>query len=668
MTNRALQYAMLAGYLPFDDDPANPDGDNINLLYKYIVSTPLTFPEYVSPHARDLLRRILVPDPRKRADLFEVARHSWLNPFADIVNKVTSATTPLKDVETATVDRGTSDWRRVTRALTKCELTFPVRLVIPKAAAAVPKRSNSVRAPAHAVSSGMYGGLHHTADQVIASAPKASSDNKRRTVQVEYVKPNSETKRASAVDADEIEDAAPAPVVSTNKDTSGLSRSATNAGTSGRTFAKFMDGKKAREDKMPGPEKGKTRPVSYQYQPTPRTQSKPEGAPATSNPPSRRSSKDKSLPPIAASKSQQSPEQSPGAGESGTRPSTANSLASSITRLSHRGPVYSRPAVAILVANTAQGRIAMPQRTNSKQYPLAASGDGAPYDDRPHHAQPEPQSAKGHKRANTVGGADPGRFLNRLMGNSPTAPSTDRPESVDRTNQQPGPRPSMDIPPRKQSEKHKEGPPVTGASKPRRFSLIPAGFSLRSISGSTHQRKNSSNNAAAYAKGHLDVAGLPASASRHQHQAPQAMSQPHLAVPRETGPFSASDSSLAPGSAPPSAFNHVRPSVDTPRSGNLHPNYPNLQQKEPRTAGPVQTPDYGSEREHSYFDHSPTTESPPPVPQPTSTKKQFLPVRSKKFQDAYEGETTVGGHGSSGPARRVMDFFRRRGVVRSKGA
>ena len=27
-----ILYAMLAGYLPFDDDPANPDGDNINLL------------------------------------------------------------------------------------------------------------------------------------------------------------------------------------------------------------------------------------------------------------------------------------------------------------------------------------------------------------------------------------------------------------------------------------------------------------------------------------------------------------------------------------------------------------------------------------------------------------------------------------------------------------
>ncbi|TGZ77040.1 kinase-like protein [Ascodesmis nigricans] len=635
-----ILYAMLAGYLPFDDDPANPDGDNINLLYKYIVSTPLTFPEYVTPHARDLLRRILVPDPRKRADLFEVARHSWLNPFADIVNKVTSATTPLKDVETATVDK-----------------------IVPSVQ--VPKRSNSVRAPAthsNAVAAGMYGGLHHTADQIIATAPKPSSDNKRRTVQVEYVKPVSETKRASAVDADEVDDAAPAPVVSTNKDTSGLSRSATNAGTSGRSFAKFMDGKKARDDKIPGPEKGKTRPVSYQYQPSSRSQSKPE-APVSSSP-SRRASKDKSLPPIAGlsiTTQQQSPE-SPGAGESGTRPSTANSLASSITR--RGGPVYSRPAVALVVANSAQGRIAMPPpRSNSKSKPqpssnLANSGDGAPYDDRSQAQTPESQPAKGHKRANTVGGADPGRFLGRLMGTSSTQSSSDRPETADRVgagSRQSITRPSVDVA-RKHSEKYKDGPPVSGATK-RRFSLIPAGFSLRSISGSTHQRKNSSTNAAAYAKGQMDVAGLPPSSSSYRGtvpQNPQAMSQPQLTVPRMDGresAFSGSDTSLTPagGSAPPSAFNHA---LDTPR----------LYNKEPRTAGPAQTPDFGGapDQQQSYFDHSPTTAQ--------NRKQQFMPIKSKKFQDAYEEETTAGGHGSSGPARRVMDFFRRRGVIRSKGA
>lgn len=97
---------MLAGYLPFDDDPANPEGDNINLLYKYITTTALTFPEYVTPHARDLLRRILVADPRLRADLFEVARHSWLSDFAHVVAQVTSSTTTVGEIANTTVTAG----------------------------------------------------------------------------------------------------------------------------------------------------------------------------------------------------------------------------------------------------------------------------------------------------------------------------------------------------------------------------------------------------------------------------------------------------------------------------------------------------------------------------------------------------------------------------------
>jgi len=76
-----ILYAMLAGYLPFDDDPANPDGDNINLLYKYIVSTPLTFPEYISTEARDLLSTMLVPDPTRRTTLDSVMRHPWLTAY-----------------------------------------------------------------------------------------------------------------------------------------------------------------------------------------------------------------------------------------------------------------------------------------------------------------------------------------------------------------------------------------------------------------------------------------------------------------------------------------------------------------------------------------------------------------------------------------------------------
>ena len=82
-----ILYAMLAGYLPFDDDPANPDGDNINLLYKYIINTPLSFPEYVSREARDLLSIMLQPDPQRRADLSLVMQHPWLTPYAYLFDK-----------------------------------------------------------------------------------------------------------------------------------------------------------------------------------------------------------------------------------------------------------------------------------------------------------------------------------------------------------------------------------------------------------------------------------------------------------------------------------------------------------------------------------------------------------------------------------------------------
>ncbi|KAF9091450.1 hypothetical protein BGX23_005167 [Mortierella sp. AD031] len=77
-----ILYAMLAGYLPFDDDPSNPDGDNINQLYNYILATTLVFPDYISHDARDLLRMMLVPDPAKRCNMKRIMAHCWLRPYA----------------------------------------------------------------------------------------------------------------------------------------------------------------------------------------------------------------------------------------------------------------------------------------------------------------------------------------------------------------------------------------------------------------------------------------------------------------------------------------------------------------------------------------------------------------------------------------------------------
>ncbi|KAJ3843034.1 CAMK/CAMKL/Kin4 protein kinase [Lentinula raphanica] len=105
-----ILYAMLAGYLPFDDDPANPDGDNINLLYKYIVNTPLSFPDYISESARDLLSMMLVPDPSRRASLDLVMQHPWLEayhapPTHPNSGQPTAFGRTVEELETAAMDQ-----------------------------------------------------------------------------------------------------------------------------------------------------------------------------------------------------------------------------------------------------------------------------------------------------------------------------------------------------------------------------------------------------------------------------------------------------------------------------------------------------------------------------------------------------------------------------------
>ncbi|KAF7721594.1 hypothetical protein EC973_004465 [Apophysomyces ossiformis] len=82
-----ILYAMLCGYLPFDDDPNNPNSDDIQLLYKYILSSKLQFPAHVSLEAQDLITQMLVPDPQHRASLATVMSHPWLAEYADLFEK-----------------------------------------------------------------------------------------------------------------------------------------------------------------------------------------------------------------------------------------------------------------------------------------------------------------------------------------------------------------------------------------------------------------------------------------------------------------------------------------------------------------------------------------------------------------------------------------------------
>ena len=91
-----LKYFMLAGYLPFAGYRAIPGVDNARTRLEYIRNVPLTFPEHFAPHARDLVRRMLMVQPQWRADLREVAQHSWLSDYAHVVSDVVETPTNHK--------------------------------------------------------------------------------------------------------------------------------------------------------------------------------------------------------------------------------------------------------------------------------------------------------------------------------------------------------------------------------------------------------------------------------------------------------------------------------------------------------------------------------------------------------------------------------------------
>ena len=63
-------FAMICGYLPFEDD-------NNDLLYRKICIGKFTIPDHVSSNCKDLLKKILVTDPNKRITIKQIKNHPW---------------------------------------------------------------------------------------------------------------------------------------------------------------------------------------------------------------------------------------------------------------------------------------------------------------------------------------------------------------------------------------------------------------------------------------------------------------------------------------------------------------------------------------------------------------------------------------------------------------
>ncbi len=438
---------MLAGYLPFDDDPANPEGDNINLLYKYIVSTPLTFPEYVTPHARDLLRRILVPDPRRRADLFEVARHSWLSEYSHVVGFIGSSTKSDRDIASSALPQGEE---------------------------AILGRSASVR-DAQSRSPASAGGYMQKQPPSSADGEDARNkqqrDAKRRTVQLEYVAPKDSTARGETSPTGPT----PMPIVPP-----GTGRTRARGDSQGpvevpQTSVRDMAPQVPRKDV----------PSSSLAMP-------PPGRPG-------RDTRAASDSPAAFSSQGATPM---------SRPTTGNTLGSA--RLPSRGNSYSQPAIPASTNTNAQGHFSQPsssgymmsnpiqsseQMQESGSRPIS-SQNLAQYQQQPQ--QLDQQAQRGHKRSSTLGSIGDrilGRSSSRRASqqqNPPNVlekrerkyPPVSMRNAIPNSNDEATPRQSTESSRRPSfgfNRKPSETPSESKRSS-RRFSFLPNSFSLNNFS------------------------------------------------------------------------------------------------------------------------------------------------------------------------------------------
>jgi protein-serine/threonine kinase len=682
---------MLAGYLPFDDDPANPEGDNINLLYKYIVSTPLTFPEYVTPHARDLLRRILVPDPRKRADLFEVARHSWLSEYAHVVGFITSSTSTPADIATTTIGSAEQEATPLARSSSVRE----------------PSKSSKAATPAVGELGRKHGGVDPDAAD---SHPKPTKDNKRRTVQVEYVAPRSQTQRGE-----------PAAAAGAS---SGSSRSRARAGSTGPV--EVLTSKPPQTRRQVSAEKPLPRdpPVSSDMQYAGQSQGRRQSS----------TTRQQGMPPPARQGPSRTASETHTSGlaqppVSMARPNTGGSMTSTASRqampLNNRGS-YSQPVAPTVAGTNVHGLMSQPKGANQYSISQPMLQDDSDYG-RPSSQQVPSKFAqvagigdeqqvstappeKGHKRSNTIGGffsrtnsvfgGKGGRKESQSDRPAPEKQKKYPPVSMSGANApgQATPRQSMDSRRSmsfgfgKKQSGSMNGSNSTLQEKPRRFSLLPASFSLKSIGigkdsgtpgappsdydyrpesrdhdlgGPPTAHSNPNRNFSGTSGIHPSTAD--GSYERHRDSLSQDRRGTSTGSPSQQryasqGHTSDPRSGVPPQFLPPMNFRQDDSVMTTESESSLN-NYQN-RRGQPQTNYPAQgyAKDYDSDRR-------PATNT---TPNNRGNGRGVLQKNNRKFADAYEQDTNNGygpthnDHaGSSGAARKVMDFFRRRGRDRA---
>ena len=529
---------------------------------------------------------------------------------------------------------------------------------------------------------------------------KAPRDPKRRTVQVEYVAPQSQTVRGEGVPSI----SSPTTDVSSQAASTSQQKTRARTGNEGpEPVARQHVATTKTSPQEPSVALGPRSGPAYQ-QGASRTQYRPSSSQRDMAPPSR---PPKDLP---RSVSESASAFGPLPISTVTRPTTGGSMASTAGRLPSRGNSYSQPLAPTVAATNAEGRLAQPK--SGKQYNISAPipQPGAYNQNEsiglPSTQQSDPPTlgnhrdqSRGHKRSNTLGNffrtgsISGGRSQPQSPGEAqkekrypptsmkaPIAPESPRQSTDSR-------RPSFSF--GRKSSEFRKNIDLSKQEKPRRFSLLPASFSFKSLT-SAGSGKEPSNEM-------RPTPDLGQSSNLQSGLSSRAQSRPQtMAYGRgESGANSYGQEENLPtgfdGSRDRSGENQVQQTrrKDVPSRGGQQRQFSDQQSETAQGPYPASQ---ALQSGHSYLDTP--TESQisvnhrrerPVYPQgfneyeeePAGTSSRsgrgpnVLQKNNRKFADAYEQDADpvygVGGHhaGTSGAARRVMDFFRRRGKARA---
>ena len=560
------------------------------------------------------------------------------------------------------------------------------------------------------------GGLSHQGKidpDLSAEKAKSTRDPKRRTVQVEYVAPQSQTTRG------EVSPPAPAPPA--------VGKTPVIAPDTSRTRPKDVYEDLARVPRQSTVAQGSTKLSPYDpsilqnqqqdqaYPQQPLTAQSQQRAGSKQQPMAPPSRPPKDLPrSVSDSTSAFAPMSTTATG----RPATGNSMSSGTGRLSSRGNSYSQPLAPTVAATNAQGRLAQPK--NGKQYNISApipqpepyypeQSIGRPSTQQYSPAPPAPSQRdqqRGHKRSNTLGnilGRSGSVFGGRSSSQAQQEQKTQQEKRYPPTSMK-GPITSDS--PRQSTESRRSSSfgfgrknsdlrnnsDLSKQEKPRRFSLLPASFSFKSFTGSTKDQS---------------LSGAPPASQRRpstMQQAPpsRGQSRPKAAASSQGQSRSNSyrnDAGAAVGfdGQRDSDRQQTRRNNGPSRGGpaihqTQYTDNPNADPQGPLSPlGPPHGQSYllgesgspseaelsvnASQRRPVYPPgfNSYEEESRPSMQQQSRNPRgpSVLQKNNRKFADAYEQDQEPGyggggrNAGSSGAAKRVMDFFRRRGKARS---